>query len=269
MISISPFSVYVFPKVKRSARKAVKEPAAPYAVAIPTQVPARIMVLEADPPSRSTLVDLILGLGLEPLVVLDGAAALKSIDLRAPDMILMACDGLPSPERGEFKLCLMMRKRRADHPCIPIILLATGPDAFLWQNYIGDCGIEGVLEMPLRAQKLRAMLELWLDLPLKHEPKKSLPSTQVTDDWCQACLTEYIQGFEQAWAKRDMPSMARFAQHIQGIALVLGVQRALKLADRLERAAGATRPLKPDAMQGTLAALKKGACRLLRISGGD
>ncbi|RUL69316.1 response regulator [Dyella choica] len=254
---ISSWVGYTFPKAKRPARKAAKEPAASCTVAAPSQAPARVMVLEADPQSRSTLVDLIKAVGLEPLVVPDGAAALKSIDLCAPGMILMACNELPGPESGDLKLCSMMRKPRADHPCIPIIVLATGSDAFIWQGYIGDCGIEGVLEKPLRAQKLRAMLELWLDLPLKEEPKQSLPPIQNTDDWFQVRFTEDIQGFEQAWAKDDKPSMVRFAQHMQGIALVLGVQRALKLADRLERMARGTKPMEPEAMQRTLTALKK------------
>ncbi|RUL72995.1 response regulator [Dyella choica] len=260
---ISSWVGYTFPKTKRSARKAAKQPAALCTVAAPIQAPSRVMVLEADPQSRSTLVDLIKTLGLEPLVVPDGVAALKSIDLRAPDMILMACDGPADPESAEFKLCSMIRKQRASLPYFPIVVLASWPDAFLWQIDIGDDGIDDVLPKPLRAQELQAVLELWLDLPLKDEPKKSPAPIQPTDDWYQVRLTEDILGFEQAWAKRDQPSMLHFAQHMQGIALVLGVQRALKLADRLERVARGTKSMEPEAMQSTLTALKKAFARYL------
>ncbi|GLQ90253.1 Hpt domain-containing response regulator [Dyella flagellata] len=244
---------------------AVRDAAASYEVLIPAEAPARVLLLEADPESRRVIVDQIAALEQEPLVVPDGSAALDAIHHQAPAMILMACVGAPDPESGEVELCSMMRKLRTGLPYFPIIILAAETNALLWQYCIGDNGIDGVLQKPLRVEKLETLLRLWLDLPspARDEPVQSLPRAPNSGLWYQACLKEDIRGFERAWADGDMPSMVRCAYRLHGVAQLLGAQRATKLADRLEQAARGNKPLEADAMRNTLAALKKAIARYL------
>ena len=228
------------------------------------QRPARIVVLENDPESRSVIVDHILALELEPFVVADGPAILASTSLCCPAMALIACDGPPIPKQGEAELCSLIRNRRANVPFFPIIVLAPETDAFFWHYCIGDHGIDGVLHKPLRLRRLQAMLELWLDLPSAVEPAPSLPSGPDPGNWDHACLAENIQGFEQALVANDHPAMSHLAYRLGRVMSLLGVAKAIRLADRLEQAARGNKPLTPEAMRSSFARFKKMAAPYLK-----
>ncbi|WP_158628859.1 Hpt domain-containing response regulator [Dyella choica] len=231
--------------------------------ATPTQTPARVLVIDEDPQSRCFLVDQIKALGQEPLAVPDSLAALNVMTYQAPDLILMACDG---PDTAVYKSALrLVVANRARHASIPIIILSTTRDAFLWQLCMDD-GIVGVLQKPVHAGKLEALLRVWLDLPLlaHDEPSEPDPPFETIYQWyqaSQASLVEETRAFEQALAEHDKLSMAHFAHRAQGVAFSLGAHQAAELADRLEQAARGNLPWESKSIQETLAALKEAIAR--------
>ncbi|RUL68410.1 response regulator [Dyella choica] len=261
MNASSQLTAYASHVAVPSTRWAVRERAAIYrANATPTPTPARILVIDEDAQSRSVLVSQLKALDLEPLAVPDSLAALNVITYQAPDLILIACDG---PDTAAYKTVMrLVVVSHARQACIPIIILAGERDVFFWQLCLDD-DIVDVLQKPVRAEKLQVSMGLWLDLPptVSHEPNESLPPFEDTPQWYRACLAAEIHAYEQALATHDTFLMVHYAHRTHGVALVLGIDRAAKLADRLEQSARGHKPLKPDGIRKTLAALKEAIAR--------
>ncbi|MFK2892021.1 Hpt domain-containing response regulator [Dyella flagellata] len=252
---------YASPTTKSSGCGAVTDSSASDGANTASRQPlTRILVVDEDRESREILVDQLMSLGVEALGVPDSLAALNAVGYQLPDLILTAC-AEPGAASYETSMRLAVANRARDAR-IPIILMTTAVDAFLWSPR-GDNGVVDVLCRPVRTEKLQAVLELWLRRPLsaRPAPEPPFPPIRSIADFYRLRLTEDIQLFERAWSDRDNILMADLAHHLRGNALMVGAPQVFMLADRLERAITGKKPLGQDALRDILAALKEAIAR--------
>ncbi|WP_158628902.1 Hpt domain-containing protein [Dyella choica] len=184
----------------------------------------------------------------------DSLAALNAMDLKVPDVILMALEG---PDAAVYQAVLRFTVANlARHAHIPLVAIV-GQGGESWRRAL-DSRLDSVLHTPLRPGELYATLARWLDLsPLAGQaPDEPLPPR-----WRRACIDGDVQEYERALARQDIANMVHFAHRAKGAALVLHADQAAELADRLELAARGYAPLQLDETQRTLAALKVAIAR--------
>jgi CheY-like chemotaxis protein len=225
----------------------------------PPDKPPCVLVVEPDPASRQALADQLKQLELQPLAVPDSLTALNAITCELPDLILLCCDG---PGAAGYDRAL--RSAVVTHALqarIPIFVLATTVDDNLWRHCLQH-DIDCVLQKPLGDSDLHT-LRLWLSLPMPcdDEPRETCPPEQSVHQWFQGLLAKDIQGFEQALAEHNDEQLIYFAHRLTGAMQILRAHPAARLASRLEQLARGELPRKPNAIDTTLASLKKAITR--------
>lgn len=94
---------------------------------------ATILVAEEDRGLRRTLRDVLLGMGFPSIVLAaNSAETMRQIVEQRPSVVLLD-HKLPSGAAGGDGLTLTRRLRRENDP-LPIILMATAPDAAWWRR---------------------------------------------------------------------------------------------------------------------------------------
>ncbi|WP_158628806.1 response regulator [Dyella choica] len=186
----------------------MREPPAFYgAHAAPGQSSARILVVDGRLQSRFVLVERLKALGVAPLAIDDGVAALQAIALRAPALILTNCH---MPGMDGYEIARRIRHWEAEQGMlrIPIIALCATANAAQWQKCM-DSGMDGLLKKPSRARELQAVLQLWVEQlrpPVQVEPFLPPP---VTRQAYRYPFAEDIRTFEQAMEIQDRVQTAR------------------------------------------------------------
>lgn len=118
--------------------------------------PARILIVDDDPPLRELLTDMVEGLGYKAVAVADGTAALAAIAADAPDLVL---SDVSMPGLNGFELC---RRMKADpkNRLIPMVLITGIGDEFKLQGI--EAGADDFLAKPFSLGDLRVRIRALL-----------------------------------------------------------------------------------------------------------
>lgn len=230
---------------------------APNAVAdMPSGTPARILVVEDHPHSRVILLEQLKTLGVEPVGLPDGLAALAETARQEPALILMDCH-LPGMDGYEATRRIRQREAEQGRSHVPIIAISTASDAQHLKKCM-DSGMDGVLKKPLRMEELQSILQVWLEPAPDQmdEPTDACAASTDIRALYQASMAEDIHAIEQAVKRRHGDEIARYAHRIKGAALMLGAQEMADAADRLEQEASNTTRPESVPMEAMLQALK-------------
>ncbi len=126
----------------------------------------RVLVAEDNPTNQMVMLGMLRRLGIEPLLVEDGEAAVQrwSEQMReqAFDLILMDCE-MPVCDGYEATRRIRSEEARSGWPRTPIIAVS----AHVTPPYIAACydaGMDDYLPKPLRAADLRARIAHWSSL---------------------------------------------------------------------------------------------------------
>ncbi len=139
----------------------------------------RILVAEDTPTSRLVIDKMLQRMGLEPVVVENGAAAWDAFQAGGFDLLITDCH---MPEMDGFQLTARIRAHEAaagGH--LPIVALSAG---VLQEEKARcfDCGMDDFLAKPVESAKLRQVLYRWL-------PVDSRPSEAATAEAPPAAVT--------------------------------------------------------------------------------
>lgn len=123
-----------------------------------------ILVAEGDRGMRRTLRDVLLGMGFPSIVLASTAGeAMRQIVEQRPSVVLL--DHKLPGTNGSDGLTLTRRLRRENDP-LPIILMATAPDAALVAA-ARDAGVNEIVRKPLSMESLVLRLMHVLQVPRK------------------------------------------------------------------------------------------------------
>lgn len=126
----------------------------------PFQAPAlsgRILVVEDNRVNQRVIELLLEKLGLTPVVVADGAAAVEVAVFEKWSAVLMDCQ---MPGMDGFEATRQIRRRLAGQP-LPIIALTANAMAGDRDACVA-AGMDDFIPKPIRQEELRACLERWL-----------------------------------------------------------------------------------------------------------
>lgn len=118
--------------------------------------PARILIAEDDPDMRELMVTLVERLGLQPVAVPDGQAALEEVAARPPDLIL---SDLGMPRVGGIELCRRVKAHPATRS-IPVVLVTGIGEEYEAKGH--EVGADAFLGKPFTLTDLRARLHALL-----------------------------------------------------------------------------------------------------------
>jgi|GEM_PF-1300040 len=225
--------------------------------------PPRVLVVEDHPQSRFILLEQLKRLGVEPVGLSDGAAAVAEAARQRPALILMDCH---MPEMDGYEATRRIRQREAEQglPHVPIIAVSSASDARHLEMCV-DSGMDGVLKKPLRLEELQAILQVWLE-QAPHPADEAAAAREESSGidlraLYQTSMTEDILAIEQAIQRRQGEETAHFAHRIKGAALMLDAQEMADAADRLEQAARNATAAGAEQMEAMLQALKQAMAR--------
>jgi CheY-like chemotaxis protein len=231
---------------------------------------SRVLVVEDHPQSRFILLEQLKTLGVEPVGLSDGAAALAEVVRQSPALILMDCH---MPDMDGYETARRIRQREAEQglPHVPIIAVSSASDAQHLKMCVGS-GMDGVLKKPLRLEELQAILQVWLEQAL-HPADEAAAAREESPEidlraLYQASMAEDILATEQAIQRRQGEETAHFAHRIKGAALMLGAREMADAADRLEQAARNAVAVEDVQMHAMLQALKQAIAHYFELSEG-
>jgi two-component system chemotaxis response regulator CheY len=125
-----------------------------------------ILVAEGDRGLRRTLRDVLLGMGFPSIVLASNSAeTMRQIVEQRPSVVLLDHKLPGSGAAGGDGLTLTRRLRRENDP-LPIILMATAPDAALVAA-ARDVGVNEIVRKPLSMESLVLRLMHVLQVPRK------------------------------------------------------------------------------------------------------
>lgn len=227
----------------------------------PVAARARILVVEDHPQSRLILLEQLKTLGVDPVGLPDGAAALAEIARQAPALILMDCH-MPGMDGYETTRRIRQREAKERLPHVPVIAISTASDA-QHQKMCIDSGMDGILKKPLRTQDLQSLLQAWLEQAPHNADEPADAHAEPSDIRAlyQASMAEDVHAAEQAVKRRHRDEVAHFAHRIKGAALMLGAQPMADAADRLEQTARNATAAEPAPMEAELQLLKNAIAR--------
>jgi two-component system sensor histidine kinase/response regulator len=141
----------------------------PIATAVFESRPARILVVD-DQPANLQIVGAVLGkLGHEIIPAEDGAAALKRVALRPPDLILL---DLLMPEMDGCEVCSQL-KANAAWQNIPVIFLSAADDKDLIVRALDSGGVDYITK-PFNQAELVSRVRTQLVLKLARDQLRQL-----------------------------------------------------------------------------------------------
>jgi two-component system sensor histidine kinase EvgS len=200
-----------------------------------------VLVVDDHPDNRLMVAEELRTFGIQAVLVGDGRAAIEAIEHQSIVLVLMDCH---MPDMDGYETTRRIRQREAQFNLqrIPIVAIsaATGTDHL---KRCLDCGMDSVLQKPLRPKALRSMMGLWLEQLL---PEERAVIRSVADRPRFDLFKLYRISFERdalelegAVAQEDLEWAAFFAHRIKGAAMMAGAGRVALEACRVEECAEA------------------------------
>ncbi|MFC6299263.1 transporter substrate-binding domain-containing protein [Pseudomonas sp. CCM 7893] len=178
----------------------------------------RILVVEDSLANQEMLRVQLSSFGCWPVMASNAAQALVLFSETPFNLVLMNCV-LPDQEGYSLARELRNVERQLHHSHCPIIALSALTGIQLFERCF-DAGMDGVLNTPLHAAKLREVIELWCEVTLVAPSEASLEvmldQTAVTRE-----MARDLGSLIKASALRDYPVALHAVNRLQSTALIL------------------------------------------------
>lgn len=192
-----------------------------------------VLVVDDHPDNRFVIGEQLRDLGIKPVSVSDGQAALRAIKKQSFALVLMDCH---MPEMDGYKTTQRIRDYEAAHHLahLPVIAISAATDA-AHQATCMQSGMDGILTKPLRLNELHDMLQMWLgDLPPQPEISEQRSQTIDRQALYRAALLEDAEALSHALNDRDGKMAGQLAHRIKGAASIANLNDIGRLAEQLE-----------------------------------
>jgi two-component system sensor histidine kinase/response regulator len=126
----------------------------------PDVPPARVLVADDNAVNQKVAVHILESLGLRTDVAANGREALEMLRLMDYDVVLMDCK---MPVMGGPEAVAEMRRREGSGRHTPVISMTAGEPEDC-PHLCLECGMDDVLQKPIRAQSITEALQRWIPL---------------------------------------------------------------------------------------------------------
>ena len=135
--------------------------------------PSRVLIVEDEPDMNNLLADVLRAYGFEPVQAADAEEALRFLESRQPDAILL---DLMLPGMSGLELCRQLKTSRATRS-IPIVIL-TALDRLADRRHGFEMGADDYLTKPFTPEGLISRLRL--DIEQCREIRNTLGQLEIT-----------------------------------------------------------------------------------------
>jgi PAS domain S-box-containing protein len=236
--------------VAKSSRDEVQEGSE---ISADSQHQLRVLIAEDNPVNRTVLTGMLESLGCRSDCVEDGQAALRALEEKPYDVVLMDCQ---MPKMGGEAVTERIRGDEIRFPAQPIIIAVTANASSEPRTACLAAGMDDFIPKPIRLDKLRSGLQRWIALSAaKRNDNDSAESRKILADLQnrtglqdESFLTNYIDLFLEDTAERltriagaieagDPELVRRECHSLKGACLEFGVTRMGRYCDTLHDAA--------------------------------
>ena len=179
-------------------------------------------------------------------LVADGQEAIKALEKRHYDLVLMDCL-MPRMDGFESTRAIRSADSGRFNPGIPIIAMTglTGDDD---KSRCFQAGVDSIVGKPVDPQTLITLIRQCLDRTENTQPVSQLNETGPQDFWeddfFESVINEFladlprvISDLEQAISQRDMVKLRNVSHRFRGATDILKTSRLSALSKSLEKAA--------------------------------
>jgi CheY-like chemotaxis protein len=142
----------------RSSQSDAEAAASPEPTEVEQSSGLRILIAEDNPVNRSVLLNMLRSEGFDADVAEDGPSALKALESRTYDLLLMDCQ-MPGLDGDQVTRELRSRPDRYSQPTIVVAVTADATEQHRAQCL--EAGMDDFIAKPVRLEKLRAGLARW------------------------------------------------------------------------------------------------------------
>jgi len=192
-----------------------------------------------------------LRLGIRVTIAHDGASAMRWIQDRRFDLVLLDCF---MPDMDGFAVVQTVRalEKQSGSRHLPVIGISGESDIVHVQRCL-DSGMDGVLGKPLPAGELEAMLVLWCDMPGQAMSAADVTGVDLPLLFRRTSQQDYAQLLQAADAG-DMAAVGRLVHRMKGAALTMRAEDMVAVLQRIE-AILCTVPVPDNLLQQSMQAL--------------
>ena len=187
-----------------------------------TPSPARIMVVDDQPPNIQVVGSVLGNLGYEIIPALNGPTALKKVAIQMPDLILL---DLLMPEMDGREVCRRLREN-PDWQDLPVIFVSAAEDKELVVQALKAGGVDYITK-PFNQAELVMRVKTQLDLKSARDRLKQLAEDK-----------DELLGMLAHDLKNHLGGMQMSSQLLHKRIQRLGDERAARLSENIGRTGG-------------------------------
>ncbi|MGF6131017.1 two-component system sensor histidine kinase EvgS [Pseudomonas frederiksbergensis] len=192
----------------------------------------RILVVEDTLANQEVLLAQMRSFGIEAVLAPDGAQAILKFELQRFDLVLLDCD---LPDMNGYSVAPALRAIEAygERARCPIIAISASTGSEHDERCF-DADMDGTLSKPIQLGKLKSVIELWCDVPIRQTvPVQASAKTFGLNEARQAIQDDLLNLLE-AVLLGNVESALHRAHRLNGAALSLSwIEMALS-AQKLE-----------------------------------